>query len=116
MDLAVQSNATTRCWGLSLYFRSRSNAVSPGSPRRGLCAVGWSGDASPAECSWSFTTGCQGGTCYAPECQGECGCENQGDHRAHRLFSSNFGCDVPGRFAPITDSLNLKFRIRNSEF
>src|SRR5437667_7882322 len=43
MNLAVQSNATTRCWGLSSYFRSRSNAVS--------------GDASPAECSWTFHRG-----------------------------------------------------------
>src|SRR5713101_7716398 len=32
MDLAVQSNATTRCWGLSSYFRSRSNAARPGVP------------------------------------------------------------------------------------
>jgi len=41
------------------YLREEQRSQ-PGAPTaRFPSAVGWSGDASPAECSWSFTAGCQ---------------------------------------------------------
>src|SRR6266487_2889994 len=42
------------------YLREEQRGQRWGPHRAFSSAVGWSGDASPAECSWTFTTGCQG--------------------------------------------------------
>jgi len=49
-----RQGATTENTG---SIRARNNAARAGVPNA-AAALGWSGDASPVECSQTFTTGC----------------------------------------------------------